>query len=139
VPTPFAPPTSPDTVAAAATESVRPRHAPPVPSIEHQAAHEVPPAPARAVAPVQPSPVRDMDLAFPRAARAWQPVITTIDEPAPPMQDRIEVNIGTIHVRVDAPPAPHAVVQPAPPQQRPPQPARPADRSSFSRSRVPRV
>jgi hypothetical protein len=139
VPTPILPPvTPPDTVAAAVTESVRPRHAPPSP-VEHQAVHEVPPAPARAAAPVQPSAVRDLDLALPPASRTRQPAVTTIVEAAPVPQERIEVHIGTIHVRVDPPPAPHAVVQPAPPPQRPPQPARAADRGSFSRSRVPRI
>lgn len=137
-PAPFAPPAaSADIMAAAAAESLRPRHAPALPPFEHRAAHEAEPAPARAAAPIQSSPVGDLDLALRPSSRAWQPVVTTMDEPAPP-QDRVEVNIGTIHVRVDAPAA-RAVVQPAPPPPRPPQPARPADRGSFSRSRVPRI
>jgi hypothetical protein len=140
VPTPSAPAAkSVDTVSVAAAESLRPRHAPPLPRFEHQAAHDAEPGPARAAAPIQSSQVGDLDLARRPASQASQPVVTTADEPAPPPQDRIEVTIGTIHVRVDAPPAARAVVQPAPPPPRPPQPARSADRSSFSRSRVPRI
>jgi hypothetical protein len=138
-PTPFAPPAAPAApLAAALTEprrTVQPPHVPPVLRIQHEAE----PAPQLQAPSSPPSPVREPDLALPRASRAWQPVVTPTHEPAPAPQDRIEVNIGTIHVRVDAPPVPRAVVQPAPPPQRPPQPARPADRSSFSRSRIPRV
>jgi hypothetical protein len=50
---------------------------------------------------------------------------------------RVEVSIGTIHVRVDAP-EPRVVAQPAAPPPRP-APAPPAERSGFSRCRLPRL
>ena len=127
------------TLAAAATQpvrTVRPRQAPPLPRIDHEAE----PAPDRqTAAPSPPSPVRELDFTLPRASRTRLDVIKTIDDAAPGPKDRIEVSIGTIHVRVDGPPAPRVVAQPAQAPQRPPQPERPADNSGFARSRLPRV
>ena len=126
------------TVAAAATQPVRterPPQSPPLPRIEVEAE----PAPQRqAAVPPHPSAVRELDFKLPRASRTRQDAIKTIDDAVPGPQDRTEVSIGTIHVRVDAP-APRVVAQPAQPPQRPPQPAPPADRGGFSRSRLPRV
>jgi hypothetical protein len=122
------------TLTAAATEPVRAerrRQAPPLPRVEHE------PAPERQTAAQHLSPVRELDFTLPRDSRRRPDAIKTIDDVAPGPLDRTEVSIGTIHVHVDAP-APRVVVQPAQPQ-RSPQPARPADPSGFSRSRLPRV
>lgn len=77
----------------------------------------------------------------PRRARALGTEATVIDriaeEKAPLHEERVEVSIGTIHVRVDAPPPPAVVAQSMQAPQ--PQPERREERSSFSRCRIPRV
>lgn len=77
------------------------------------------------------------------AALAWQDAARPAPAaPAPTRSahaardDRVEVSIGSIHVSVDAPPAPRAVLQSAPLPR--PGPAQQAPRSDFARSRLPR-
>jgi hypothetical protein len=52
-------------------------------------------------------------------------------------EERVEVSIGTVHVRVDAPSPPAVVAQPMQASQ--PRPERREERSSFSRCRIPRI
>lgn len=92
----------------------------------------------RVATPAHPASSQEPDLALPRGSRAHGEADAVRLPPAPAAQDRVEVSIGTIHVRVDAPPPPPAVVQPAPPRERP-QTAPAAARSGFARSRLPRI
>jgi hypothetical protein len=83
-------------------------------------------------------PAVELDLTPPppnHAVRALDIAPTQGRPRRPQPQERVEVHIGTLHVSVDAPEALAPVPVPAPPRV---QPQRPADRSSFARSRVPR-
>lgn len=77
----------------------------------------------------------------PARARALTKDATLVDriaeEKPPRHEERVEVSIGTIHVRVDAPSPPAVVTQSTQASQ--PQPESREERSSFSRCRIPRV
>lgn len=125
------PPPRPLPAATQPTRTLRPEQIRPLSRIERESE----PRPERP-SEIQPhrSPARELDLSLPHARLE---AVAASESPPPAPQDRIEVSIGTIHVSVDAPPAPRAVVQPAPPLQRP-QTTRAAPRSGFARSRLPR-
>jgi hypothetical protein len=91
---------------------------------------------------IQAAPTTQRDAAQrPERARTLTTNATVVDRLAdeiPPLQEeRVEVSIGTIHVRVDAPSPPAVVAQPRQASQ--PSPERHEERSSFSRSRIPRI
>ena len=85
----------------------------------------------------RPSLPRETNPAQPQANRACPEVVAITEPRVFSPNDRVEISIGTIHVAVDAPPAPRVTAQPVPPTRRP-QPASPTPRSGFSRARLPR-
>jgi hypothetical protein len=79
----------------------------------------------------------------PERARTLTAEATLVDRRADDLpqlhEERVEVSIGTIHLRVDAPSQPAVVAQPMPaPQTRPERREEPGS-SGFSRCRVPRL
>jgi hypothetical protein len=91
---------------------------------------------AKGLAPEPPSIGHDMALAWP-TSRPQQAAMNSADPDAPPGEQRVDVSIGTIHVRVEAPP-PRVTAQATPPAARQ-APPRPAQRSAFARCRLPRI
>lgn len=117
-----------DATMARQTETAVTRTAPP-------AARIIAPPPApRGMGTVVPTTQAAIASAHPAAVRpAPDPFAATPRSPEP-----VEVHIGSIHVQVDAAPAPRVPAAPAPARQ-PPQPARAsAGSSGFARARLPR-
>ena len=114
--------------------------APPLPDPPPQ--EETTPRRAKRSEPIRAVPVAvgELDLDAPRPTPAGSGVVAATDAlPRAPSPAQVDVSIGTIHVRVDAPPAPRPVTPAPPPLARPPAAGRDSTRSSLSRSRLPRL